>query len=650
MPISFGGVFMADELGKYYFLQGTNSRAYEYMGAHRDGGEITLRVWAPNATCVFLCADFNGWSDSDPMTREDGGIWTITVPKEKLPVGARYKYMIDRGGSRRMKSDPYAFMAQTRGETASIYYELDGYEWGDEKWLEKRKELSQYLSEGRHVPKPINIYEMHLGSWKRHEDGSYYTYSETERELIPYIKEMGYTHVELMPVAEHPFDGSWGYQCTNYYAPTSRFGTPHDFMHLVDALHQADIGVILDWVPAHFPKDEHGLYEFDGAPLYEYQGWDRMEHKVWGTRFFDLGRNEIQCFLISNAVYWCEKYHVDGLRTDAVSSMLYLNYDRGPGESIPNEDGSNHNRQAVAFLQKMNGTLSYLYPDVMLIAEEATAWKDITVPAKYGGLGFNYKWNMGWMNDTLDYLETDSLFRKNKHDKITFPIMYAFNERYILPISHDEVVHGKKTLVDKVDAEYYNKFATMRAYLTYMMTHPGKKLLFMGQELGQFCEWDEEKSVEWFMLAYDTHKKMQNFTKSLNHLYKTEPSLYLHDEGWNGFRWYEANNSNDSIFIYGRMGDGGDELVVAVNFTPVKRENYWMQVNEPGVYTEIFSSNAAEYGGEGTVNSGKHASKEAAGRSYVEMTMHPLTASIWRKVGKKPKPRKPRTPKPTENK
>ena len=637
---------MAEDLAKYYFLQGTNSRAYEYMGAHRDGDKIKFRVWAPNASRVFFCADLNGWSDSTPMHRENGGIWTVDVPSEQMPVGARYKYMIDRNGRRTIKSDPYAFMAQTQKETASIYFELDGYEWGDSEWMSSRRELGQYLSEGKHVPKPINIYEMHLGSWKRHEDGTYYSYSETEKELIPYIHKMGYTHVELMPVAEHPFDGSWGYQCCGYYAPTSRFGNPHDFMHLIDALHQAGIGVILDWVPAHFPKDEHGLFEFDGAPLYEYQGWDRMEHKVWGTRFFDLGRNEVQCFLISNAVYWCEKYHVDGLRTDAVSSMLYLDYDREAGEWIPNEDGSNHNRQAVAFLQKMNGTLSWLYPDVMLVAEEATAWKDITVPAKYGGLGFNYKWNMGWMNDTLDYLETDSLFRKNKHDKITFPIMYAFNERYILPISHDEVVHGKKTLLDKVDTEYYNKFATMRAYLTYMMTHPGKKLLFMGQEFGQLCEWDEGKSVEWFMLDYDIHQKMQIFTAALNHLYKNEPSLYLHDEGWNGFRWYEANNSNDSIFIYGRMGDGRDELVIAVNFTPVKRENYWMQVNEPGVYTEIFSTNAAEFGGEGTVNRGKHRSQEAAGRSYVEMTMHPLTASIWRRISGK---RAPRKKKPTDN-
>ena len=626
---------MANELAKYYFLQGTNSHSYEYMGAHRDGDFITFRVWAPNASQVFLCGDFNGWSDSDPMNREDGGIWTLSFEKDKFPVGSLYKYMIERDGKRTMKADPYAFMSQTLSETASIYFELDGYEWGDGEWMKSRRELGQYLSEGRHIPKPINIYEMHLGSWKRHEDGSYYTYGETERELIPYIQKMGYTHVELMPVAEHPFDGSWGYQCCGYYAPTSRFGDPFDFMHLIDELHKAGIGVILDWVPAHFPKDEHGLYEFDGGPLYEYQGRDRMEHKIWGTRFFDLGRNEVQCFLISNAVYWCEKYHIDGLRTDAVSSMLYLDYDRAPGEWTPNEDGSNHNRQAVAFLQKMNGTLSALYPDVMLIAEEATAWKDITVPAKYGGLGFNYKWNMGWMNDTLDYLETDSLFRKSKHSKITFPMMYSFNERYILPISHDEVVHGKKTLVDKVNCEYYDKFATTRAYLTYMMTHPGKKLLFMGQEFGQFCEWDEKKSVEWFMLAYDIHKKMQDFTRSLNHLYKSEPSLYMHDEGWNGFRWYEANNSNDSIFIYGRMGDGKDELVIAVNFTPVKRENYWMQVNESGVYTEIFSSNNAEYGGEGSVNGGRRTTKEAGGRSYVEMTMYPLTASVWRRVGAK---------------
>ena len=625
---------MIDSYAEFLFCQGTSARAYEYLGAHRqDDGSVVFRVWAPNADAVMLCGDFCGWQEGLPMTVSEGGIWEYTLRCDGFKVGSRYKYIVERSGVRVYKSDPFAFMSETEVNTASLFFGLDGYEWHDAEYLSERRRLAPYLTSGRYVPEPVNIYELHLGSWARREDGSYLTYRESAERLIPYVKDMGYTHIELLPVMEHPFDGSWGYQCCGYFAPTSRFGTPHDFMAFVDMCHGAGIGVILDWVPAHFPKDSHGLYEFDGGRLYEYQGDDRAEHRVWGTRFFDLGRPAVQSFLVSCAAFWCDKYHVDGLRTDAVASMLYLDYDRAPGEWFPNPDGSNTNIQAVSFLKKLNGTLSVLYPDVMLIAEESTDFPGVTTPTASGGLGFHMKWNMGWMNDTLEYMETDGYFRSKIHNKLTFSLVYAFGERYVLPISHDEVVHGKKSLLDKMFGSYDEKFDSLRAYLTYMMTHPGKKLLFMGCEIGQFAEWDEKKSVEWFLTGYEKHGKLQQYVKKLNSLYLNEAALWERDGSWNGFEWLEVDNSNDSIVIYRRTACDGSFVVVAINFTKVERPNYWMRVPQPGVYEEILNSDAAEYGGSDVVNKRRRRSRYAGGRHYVVMDMMPLGASLWRRTG-----------------
>ena len=468
---------------EYLFHEGTNYKAYEYLGAHRSGDGYAFRVWAPNAESVWLVGDFCDWHTGVRMQRTtEGGIWEAEIATAHQ--GDRYKYKIEGRNGTHLKSDPYGYECELPPATASVVCDIEGYKWRDEGWLARRRRKS-----GNAYSEPMNIYEINLGSWKKKANGEYYTYAEIAADLAPYVKQMGYTHVELMPVSEHPFDGSWGYQVSGYYAPTSRFGAPKDFMAFVDSMHEAGIGVILDWVPAHFPKDEHGLYEFDGQPLYEYQGADRIEHSGWGTRRFDVGRNEVESFLVSNAEYWIEKYHIDGLRVDAVASMIYLDYDRAPGEWIPNVYGDNRCLEAIAFFRKLNSHIKGAHPDVLMIAEESTAWANITT-FENGGLGFDMKWNMGWMNDSLSYAELDSIYRKYHHDKITFSLTYSFGERYILPISHDEVVHGKKSLLDKMSGEYWQKFASMRAFLGYMMTHPGKKLTFMGCEYGQFREWD----------------------------------------------------------------------------------------------------------------------------------------------------------------
>ena len=451
----------------------------------------------------------------------------------------------------------------------------------------------------------MNIYEVHLGSWRTGEksetdaSASYLNYREIADRLAPYLKEMGYTHVELMPVMEHPYDGSWGYQVCGYFAPTARFGIPDDFRYFVDLLHQNGIGVILDWVPAHFPKDAHGLYEFDGDLLYEYQGVDRMEHEGWGTRCFDVARTEVQSFLISNALFWLREYHVDGLRVDAVASMLYLDFDREPGKWFPNPYGDNKNLEAIAFFQKLNSVIFAEFPDILMIAEESTDWPMITKPVHEGGLGFNFKWNMGWANDLFDYVDTDPLFRKGKHTKLTFPMMYAYSENYILPVSHDEVVHGKKSLIDKMFGSYEDKFATMRTFLTYMMTLPGKKLLFMGTEFAQFREWDFENSLEWFMLQYPRHREMQHFVKTINHLYLSRSSLWEIDDGWDGFAWIDADNDAESILSYRRMDSKGRDLIVVLNFVPVQREKFRLPVPKSGTYRVILNSDALEFGGSG---------------------------------------------------
>lgn len=640
-----------NDMAAYYFHQGTNYYAYDYLGCHekaeKDMFKYTFRVWAPNADSVRLVSDFTSWDYGEQMEKvSGGGVWEIILTSKKRLVGKFYKYKIWNSGNAYYKADPYAFHSQTLNKTASIVANIDGFEWKDTKWFDfKKKTLFRYSgseAEKYYFPAPLNIYEMHLGSWRTKTDtdtsngDNYLNYREIADSLVPYLKKMGYTHVELMPIMEHPFDGSWGYQVTGYYAPTSRFGTPHDFMYFVNKLHENGIGVILDWVPAHFPKDAHGLYEFDGQPLYEYQGKDRMEHKVWGTRFFDLGREEVQSFLISNALFWLRKYHIDGLRVDAVASMLYLDFDRDPGEWIPNEDGSNKNKEAIAFFKKLNGCIFEEFADTLMIAEESTDWPMITKPVYQGGLGFNFKWNMGWANDMYDYVKSDSIFRQFQHEKLTFPMMYAFNENYIYPISHDEVVHGKKSLVDKMFGSYDEKFSSMRTFLTYMMTMPGKKMLFMGTEFAQFREWDYENQLEWFMLDYPKHAQMQNFVSELNNFYLANKQLWEIDNSWDGYEWIDPNQKDLNIISYKRKAIDSSELIVVINFSPVSRNDYWLPVDGEGTYNEEFSTDEYRFGGTGLLNGNsiktkKNITQPSKIKNYVSINLPALSAIILRK-------------------
>lgn len=583
-----------DNLPLYLFHQGTNYNAYDYMGAHFvvHNGEkgVVFRTWAPNAKKVSVVGDFNSWDENAHiMSRiSGGGVYELFVPNVK--VYDNYKFAISGAKKTVLKADPYAFHAETPSGTASKVYDINGYKWKDAEFM---------TSKTAPYSKPMNIYEVNLASWKRHSDGSYYTYKELSTELVSYVADMGYTHVELMPIAEHPFDGSWGYQVTGYFAPTSRFGTPKDFMHLVDAFHKKGIYVIIDWVPAHFPKDLHGLYEFDGTPCYENQGWDRQEHKTWGTRIFDWGRNEVQSFLISNAVFLFEKYHIDGLRVDAVASMLYLDYDKKEGEWIPNQYGGNQNLEAIAFFQKLNTVIFSKFPNALMIAEESTAFAMITKPVSSGGLGFNYKWNMGWMNDVLSYVKCDPYFRSGMHDKLTFSMCYAFSENYILPISHDEVVHGKKSLLDKMCANRIeDKFSSLRAFWLYMYAHPGKKLSFMGNEFGQFKEWNYSEGLEFFMLDYVLHNKLKIYKKALNKFYKDCPALYEIEDGWNGFEWISVDERNNNIVAFRRTDNSGNQLIAIINFSGNEYENYRLGV-DVGEYKAVLCSDDIRFGGIG---------------------------------------------------
>ncbi len=623
---------------QFFFHQGSSARAYEYLGARRTDTGFLFRVWAPNAEYVSVCGDFCGWDTAAwPMTRITAqGVWEIMLPDGTAHFGDRYKFFLKNRGKEVYKADPYGVFSEVPPGTASVLCDLSGYEWRDDGWMRYRKGR---FRRGAAIRQPINIYEVHLGSWRRHEDGSLYSYTELASELVPYVKQMGYTHVELLPVSEHPFDGSWGYQVSGYYAVTARHGTPQEFMAFVDAMHEAGIGVILDWVPAHFPKDAHGLYEFDGQPLYEYQGADRIENATWGTRFFDVGREEVQSFLVSNAVFWADVYHVDGLRVDAVAAMLYLDYDKHPDEWVPNVYGDNRNLEAIAFFQKLNSFMAQAYPDVMMIAEESTAWGNLT-RFDNGGLGFTFKWNMGWMNDSLSYLQVDPYFRPHDHNKLTFSLSYSFGENYVLPVSHDEVVHGKLSLLDRSPGDYAQKFAGTRTYLTYMLTHPGKKLLFMGCEYGPFREWDYADSLEWFMLDYEQHAKMQLFTASLNHFYLSEPALWECDDGWHGFQWIDADNAGQSIYSYRRIDKKGRELVVLLNFQPVKREDFLLAVPVDGVYEEVFNSDDIRFGGEGNLNPGRYKTEPCMLRGYgraIRITVPPMGAAVFRCVRRAPK-------------
>ena len=604
----------------YLFHQGTNFTAYDYLGAHCEkcgnGFRYSFRVWAPNAKGVYLNSDFTSWEWGAPLSRiTENGIWEITIDTDVRLDGKFYKYAITgRDGVTRLKSDPYAFESETLIKTASVVRDISGYRWNDGEWLKKRSATVCPKTRG-FKPKvshfysaPLNIYEVHLGSWrtrdgKSNADGEHYlNYREIADRLAAYVKDMGYTHIELLPVMEHPYDGSWGYQVCGYYAPTSRYGSPADFRYFVEKMHKNGIGVILDWVPAHFPKDAHGLYEFDGQPLYEYQGKDRMENEGWGTRYFDVGRPEVQSFLISNALFWLREYHIDGLRIDAVAAMLYLDYDRKPGEWIPNVEGNNHNLEAIAFFRKLNSAVFGEYPDALMIAEESTAWEKVTAPVHEGGLGFNFKWNMGWANDVFDYIRTDPVARNKVHNKLTFPMMYAFSENFILPISHDEVVHGKRSLVDKCFGDYDDKFAGMRTLLMYMMTLPGKKLTFMGTEFAQFREWDYENQLEWFMTDYPRHIEMQRFVRAMNRLYVESPELWEIDDTWDGFEWIFADRADDNIYAYRRKDKRGNEMIVVLNFAPVEKRGYTIPVPKLGRYEEILTTDRYEFGGKNRLN------------------------------------------------
>ncbi|MFO7153691.1 MAG: 1,4-alpha-glucan branching protein GlgB [Caldicoprobacter oshimai] len=621
----------------YLFNQGTNYHSYKMLGAHlleKDGVVGTrFAVWAPNARRVSVVGDFNCWDGRAHVMNRlgDSGVWELFIPGVK--EFDLYKYEIENFyGQVVLKADPYAFYSELRPCTASVVYNLYKYKWRDDEWMRQRATTPIY-------DKPLLIYEVHLGSWRRKEGNRFLSYRELAKELIPYVKDMGYTHIELLPVAEHPYDGSWGYQTTGYYSVTSRYGTPEDFMFFVDECHLAGIGVILDWVPAHFPKDGHGLIRFDGTALYEHEDPRRGEHPHWGTLIFNYGRNEVRSFLISNAVFWFDVYHVDGLRVDAVASMLYLDYGKSWGEWLPNRYGGKENLEAIEFMRKMNEVVFHYFPNVLMIAEESTAWPMVTRPVYLGGLGFNYKWNMGWMNDILRYMSLDPIYRKWHHENLTFSMVYAFSENFILPLSHDEVVHGKRSLLDKMPGDYWQKFANLRLLYGYMMAHPGKKLLFMGGEFGQFAEWNFGASLDWHLLDYEMHRKLHYYVKMLNHFYLENRALWECDHGWEGFRWIDHHDYSQSIVSFIRKGKEQDDwLIVVCNFTPVVRHGYRIGVPLLGEYREVFNSDDQAYGGSGQGNFYAIVSEDIPWHGFsqsISITVPPLAAVFFKYTDKR---------------
>ncbi|MDM8520114.1 1,4-alpha-glucan branching protein GlgB [Anaerolineales bacterium HSG6] len=625
---------------KHLFSEGNHERLYEKMGAHlielNGQNGVHFSVWAPNATQIEIVGDFNDWDGSNHrMFGSESGIWTMFIPD--MRENTLYKYrIITPQGEKFDKSDPFGFYMEQRPKTGSKVCDIDSYEWNDAEWISKRPENQAF-------DKPLSIYEVHLGSWKRLPDpewvSRYLTYRELAEHLLPYVVEMGYTHIELMPISEYPLDASWGYQVLGFYAATSRYGTPQDLMYFIDQCHQQGIGVILDWVPGHFPKDGSGLNFFDGTHLFSHSDPRQGEHPDWGTMVFNYDRHEVRSFLLANAVFWLDKYHFDGLRVDAVASMLYLDYSREEGQWIPNQYGGRENLGAIQFLRKTNEVVHGLYPGVMTIAEESTAWPMVSRPTYLGGLGFSLKWNMGWMHDTLRYMSKDPIHRRYHHNDLTFGLLYAFNENFVLPLSHDEVVHGKGSLINKMPGDDWQKFANLRAYYTFMWAHPGKNLLFMGCEFGQWAEWNFNGSLDWEATEHgENHKGMITFMKELNRLYKETPALYEDDFEWTGFEWIDANDHDNSVLSFLRKAKYTDECVIVIgSYTPVPRENYYIGVPEPGFYDEIFNSDRGRYWG-GDVNNGEGVQAEEKpmhGYDYaVKLTLPPL-ATVILKVRKK---------------
>ena len=618
----------------YLFGEGTHYRTYKHMGAHAmtiDGvSGVHFAVWAPNAERMSVIGEFNRWDGRHhPMeSRGDSGLWELFIPA--LQAGDLYKFEV-KGPDMFMaqKADPYAFSSELRPRTASMVWDLDAYEWNDGDWMDTRSKTNW-------LKKPISVYEVHLGSWMRVADdhNRWLTYRELADKLIPYASESGFTHIELLPVSEHPFDGSWGYQTIGYYAPTSRFGSPDDFKYFIDRCHQAGLAVLIDWVPAHFPKDGHGLGYFDGTHLYEHSDPRQGEHRDWGTLIFNYGRNEVKTFLLSNALFLADVYHIDGLRVDAVASMLYLDYSREDGEWIPNKYGGRENLEAIEFLKTFNTLMHEEYPGFTTFAEESTDWPMVSRPVHLGGLGFTFKWNMGWMHDTLEYFAREPIHRKYHHGHLTFSLLYAFTENFILPFSHDEVVHGKGSMLDKMPGDLWQKYANLRLLYSYMYAHPGKKLLFMGSEFGQWCEWDCNNSLDWHLLEYDDHRKMLDLMRVLNVMYRDVPALHQEDFSWDGFEWIDLHDSDQSILSFIRKAtDPVDNMVCAYNFTPVVREGYRLGVPALGVYEEVLNTDASRFGGSGVGNAGLiHA--EAIpwmNQNYsIQITMPPL-AGVWLK-------------------
>lgn len=617
----------------YLYNEGKNYKSYNLFGSKlvedKDKKGVQFNVWAPNAKEVRVVGNFNGWDGHKHVMKQvkKTGVWSLFI--NDLEEWEVYKYEVKKSdGSRVLKADPFAVYSEKRPNNASVVYEIDGFEWTDKTWMEERDHKNVYNS-------PVNIYEIHMGSWMKdvNDREHFLNYTEIADRIIPHLKELNYNYVEIMPITEHPLDDSWGYQTTGYFSPSSRYGTPKEFMGFIDKLHNAGIGVIMDWVPGHFCKDEHGLCRFDGTYLYEYSNVFKRRNDGWGTSNFDYSKNQVKSFLISSAVYFFEKFHIDGIRVDAVANMIYLDYGRKEGRWEPNEYGGNENIEAIEFLRKMNSVLFKYYKNIMMIAEESTSWPLVTAPAYLGGLGFNYKWNMGWMNDILKYMEMDPIHRKWYHNLITFSFTYAFSENFVLSISHDEVVHGKKSLLDKMPGNYNDKFSNLRLLYSYMVAHPGKKLLFMGGEFGQFVEWRFYEGLEWFLLGYENHRKLFDYTKKLNKFYMDEKCFYDDDHKYSGFEWIDPNNYEQSIAVFMRKSLDGDFIICIFNFTPIEHEYYRIGVPVHGEYEEVFNSDDIEYGGRGFVNQGRIESQKLQWQSQkysMKIKVPPLGGAFFK--------------------